>query len=79
LYRNHTLSPDRFSIESGFKWRGCARRSATSKSDGVPMRDQVITVLTKSVPNAYLAFLRSKGVSYIFVRTEKVTRLERHA
>src|SRR5689334_23112279 len=28
--------------------------------------DHVITILTEAVPDKYLAFLRSKGVSYIF-------------
>ena len=37
------------------RWRGSA-------IDG----EHVITLLTESVPDAYLAFLRSKGVSYLF-------------
>jgi 2,5-diamino-6-(ribosylamino)-4(3H)-pyrimidinone 5'-phosphate reductase len=37
------------------RWRG-------SHLDG----EHVITVLTESVPKAYLAFLESKGVSYLF-------------
>jgi riboflavin biosynthesis pyrimidine reductase len=35
------------------------------KSDAID-GEHVITVLTEKVPDAYLAFLRSKGVSYLF-------------